>query len=169
MNADLQATAEEELEQALKLSWKQLSTLTPWGDTYVGIAVGGHIFRLPNSHDLASVAHEKDTDIAARRLLHACCVDQTDLSGVDIDTVGERLAEADPLVETLVSLNCAECGNQWDEPLDIAAWLWEEMEARSRRLLLDVHTLATAYGWSEREILLLSEPRRALYLEMVQA
>ena len=33
MNPDLQATAEEELEQALKLSWKQLSTLIPWGDT----------------------------------------------------------------------------------------------------------------------------------------
>jgi hypothetical protein len=41
LNPDLQATAEEELEQALKLSWKQLSTLIPWGDTYEGVAIGG--------------------------------------------------------------------------------------------------------------------------------
>jgi hypothetical protein len=41
VNTDLQATAEEELEQALKLTWRQLSTLIPWGDTYVGIAIGG--------------------------------------------------------------------------------------------------------------------------------
>ena len=76
---------------------------------------------------------------------------------------------SDPLAETLVNLRCAECGHQWEEELDIAAWLWVEIEARARRLLFDVHTLATAYGWSEHEILSLSEPRRTLYLEMVQA
>ncbi len=41
MNADLQATAAEELEQAVKLSWRQLAPLIPWGDTYVGVAIGG--------------------------------------------------------------------------------------------------------------------------------
>ncbi|HUD55174.1 MAG TPA: hypothetical protein VMR02_08095 [Terracidiphilus sp.] len=44
-----------------------------------------------------------------------------------------------------------------------------QIEARARRLLYEVHTLAAAYGWSEREILSLSAPRRALYLEMVRA
>jgi hypothetical protein len=41
--------------------------------------------------------------------------------------------------------------------------------ARARRLLIEVHSLASAYGWSETDILSMSEPRRALYLEMVQA
>jgi hypothetical protein len=139
------------------------------GTPEMRIAVGERTFRLPNSRDLAGVAHENDTDEAAWRVLRACCADEADLAGADIDAIGERIAEADPLAETRVSLRCPECGNQWDEPLDIAAWLWEETEARSRRLLLDVHTLALAYGWSEGEILSLSEARRALYLEMVQA
>jgi hypothetical protein len=53
--------------------------------------------------------------------------------------------------------------------LDLPAFLWTEIEAQVRRLLLDIHTLAVAYGWSEREILSLSDARRRLYLEMVQA
>jgi hypothetical protein len=32
-----------------------------------------------------------------------------------------------------------------------------------------VHTLASAYGWSESEILALSDARRRLYMEMVNA
>ena len=43
------------------------------------------------------------------------------------------------------------------------------MEAHARRLLLDVHQLASAYGWSEMEILSLSATRRNAYLEMVRA
>ncbi|HTK36240.1 MAG TPA: hypothetical protein VL358_13270 [Caulobacteraceae bacterium] len=50
MSADLQATAEEELEQALKLSWRQLSSLIPWGDTYVGIAIGGREVEMSRSY-----------------------------------------------------------------------------------------------------------------------
>jgi hypothetical protein len=133
------------------------------------ITIDGRIFRPPTSRDLASISRESDPHTAALRLLRQCCLDSGDLSGADLDCIGDLLAEADPLAETLVNLRCAECGHQWEEELDIAAWLWVEIEARARRLLFDVHTLATAYGWSEHEILSLSEPRRTLYLEMVQA
>ena len=47
--------------------------------------------------------------------------------------------------------------------------LWAELEAVARRLAMEVHTLASAYGWSESEILSLSDARRRLYLEMVSA
>ena len=50
MNPDLQATAEEELEAALKLSWKQLSGLVPWGDTYEGVAIGGREVEMSRSY-----------------------------------------------------------------------------------------------------------------------
>jgi hypothetical protein len=134
----------------------------------------GRKFRPMNSFDLASVAGEKDEFAASLALLRACCLDSTDLdkskfSMDELDEIGKRLAEADPLAEVLLDLECSECGNVWNEPFDIAAWLWTEIEARARRLLLDVHTLAAAYGWSESEVLSLSEPRRALYLEMVRA
>lgn len=38
---DLEATAAEELERALDLSWAALAKHVPWGDTYVGLSVGG--------------------------------------------------------------------------------------------------------------------------------
>jgi hypothetical protein len=33
---------------------------------------------------------------------------------------------------------------------------------------MEIHAIASAYGWSEKEILALSDPRRAFYLEMVR-
>jgi hypothetical protein len=51
----------------------------------------------------------------------------------------------------------------------MAAFLWAEIEARARRLLREVHILATAYGWTEAEVLSLGENRRARYVERVQS
>jgi hypothetical protein len=129
----------------------------------------GRSFRPLTSRDLASVANENDERAAAHKLLHLCCAGGGEFTEEELESLGELLAEADPLAETLLDFNCAACDHRWQEPLDIAAWLWAEIDARARRLLHDVHTLAAAYGWTEREILSLDEPRRALYLEMVQA
>ena len=129
----------------------------------------GQSFRPLTSRDLAAVAGEADEQAAALELLRRCCAGGDGFSAEQIDAISNRLAQADPMSETLLDLECAECGHRWNEPLDIAAWLWTEIEARARRLLLDVHTLAAAYGWTEAEILSLSEPRRAIYMEMVQA
>ena len=52
---------------------------------------------------------------------------------------------------------------------DYAAQGMPPDEARARALLAAVHTLARAYGWSEPDVLALSEQRRAAYLEMVTA
>jgi hypothetical protein len=79
------------------------------------------------------------------------------------------MARADPMAETRLKLNCPACGGQWDETLDLTAFFWAEVEARAKRLLLEVHTLASSYGWSEREILSLSEPRRAFYIERARS
>jgi hypothetical protein len=38
---DLEAAAQEELERALSLGWRQLASLTPWGDTYEGFTPQG--------------------------------------------------------------------------------------------------------------------------------
>jgi len=133
------------------------------------LSVDGRSFRALTTRDLASVAADSDESAAAHRLLRQCCSEKSEFTDEELELIGERLAEHDPLAETLLDFSCAPCGHRWAESLDIAAWLWAEIEARSRRLLRDVHALAAAYGWTEPEILALSEPRRALYLEMVQA
>jgi hypothetical protein len=144
------------------------------------IIVNGRAFRLPTSRDLAQIAAEQDPIAAAMLLLERCRVDgraatedrgtpATDWTEEDIDAVGEKMALADPLAEIMLHFDCPACGSSYDESLDLPTFLWAEIEVRAKRLLLEVHLLATAYGWSEAEILSLNAQRREFYLEMVRA
>ncbi len=138
-------------------------------------------FRLPSTADLA-VAAEADMQAARRMLLERVIVepDVSELatggaeapgaSGLPpfvLDAIAARMAEADPLASIRLALTCAHCGHAWEAALDIAAFLWDELDAWAQRILREVHTLASAYGWSEREILALSPQRRQAYLELV--
>jgi hypothetical protein len=152
------------------------------------IVVNQRSYRLPTSRDLAKVAQETDPRRAAIRIVENCrlapaaphapiehvanslSVPSSELwSDEELDEIGEQMALADPLAETRLTLHCPKCENDWEEALDIIAFLWAEIEAHARRLLWEIHSLASAYGWSETEILSLSELRRARYVEMVQS
>jgi hypothetical protein len=52
---------------------------------------------------------------------------------------------------------------------DVVSYFWGEIEDWAMRLFRDVHSLAAAYGWSEREIIGMSARRRRLYLELANA
>jgi len=134
------------------------------------VTVKGRSFRLPTSRDLARAALETDSFRAAIRLVESCSVEDGESplwSEEDLEEVGQRMALADPLAEIFLELRCTQCDNEWNAALDIVTFLWTEIEARAKRLLFEVHALASAYGWSERETLSLSEHRRAVYLAMV--
>jgi hypothetical protein len=136
------------------------------------IVVDGRSFRLPTSRDLAAAATERDAVRGSIRLIENCRLDAGDpppWSAEDLEAIGDRMAEADPLAEMRLALTCPTCATQWEETLDIASFVWEEIEARARRILLDIHSLASAYGWTEAEVLSLSASRRATYLAMVRS
>jgi len=146
--------------------------LEPPAQSIARIEVGDYEFRPPSPRDLARAAREPDPQLAARKLIQICRTDNGDPADWrenELEEIGEKMSEADPLAEIRLNFACARCGHEWQENLDLATFLWIEIEARSKRLLFDVHTLAVAYGWSEAEVLSLSEPRRARYLEMVRA
>ena len=148
------------------------SLTIPAPESAAPVFARGRTFRLPTTRDLASVAHEGDTRSAAIRLVESCRTDATEpraWQDDELEEIGEQMAAADPMAEVRLAFDCVKCGHHWEENLDIAAYLWVEIEARAKRLLTEIHTLAAAYGWSEQAILALSEPRRRLYLEMVQA
>ena len=84
-----------------------------------------------------------------------------------IAALGEAVVERDPQAEIRLKLVCPSCDNHWFAVFDILAFLWQEITTHARRILRDVHVLASAYGWSESEILALSAMRRRFYLEMV--
>jgi hypothetical protein len=130
--------------------------------------IAGHVFALPTSRDLVRVARADEPHDPVTCLLESCRLDQGDplaLSQDEVDELGELLALGDPLAETRLTLSCPECEADWVQTLDLTAFAWAEIESRARRLLLEVHLLASAYGWSEDEVLAVSAPRRAFYLE----
>jgi hypothetical protein len=120
-------------------------------------------FRLPTSADLLAVNQREQ--LLARCLSNG----HGPLPETVIAAVVEKMSQADPLADIQLRLNCASCGHKWEAPFDIASFFWTELNAAARRLLREIHELASAYGWTESEILALSPARRRCYLEMVNA
>jgi hypothetical protein len=161
-------TCNEKME--FEMDVRTLMSEAPNADT--AIEVDGQSFRLPTSRDLAQATREPDPHSAANRLLLRCCLGTDgpqNWSDEELERVGDQLALADPMAEVRLSLLCPACNHQWHETLDIARFLWAKIDARARRLLWEIHTFASAYGWTEAEILSLSAMRRARYLEMIRA
>jgi hypothetical protein len=132
-------------------------------------------FRVPRAADLVAL-HSTASEFEARSLLLERCVERASHGGKDIsvfdlpaETIGsvaEAMAKADPTAEVQLTLHCSGCAHRWIAFLDIASFLWEEINGWAVRLLRDIHVLARAYGWSEQQILSLSQRRRQIYLEL---
>jgi hypothetical protein len=124
--------------------------------------------RPPTLEDLHAVA---DRGTEAPAALLARCVTDPDGEPVSLptalkDAVEAELAKADPLAELELGMDCPACGHGWTAGLDVPSYLWEEIEAWAVRTLEEVHLLASAYGWSEAEILGMTPVRRRAYLEL---
>ncbi|WP_328441438.1 hypothetical protein OHA71_39985 [Streptomyces sp. NBC_00444] len=129
-------------------------------------------FRLPGVADLTAAARAADPRgaLIARCLVSAEYAGEVRPADALPAPVQHRIAEAveaaDPGADVTLNVACPECGQATRAELDIASYLWTELDAWARDVLLDVHLLATAYGWSEPEILALSPLRRRYYLEL---
>ncbi len=141
-------------------------------ETPAEVAVDGHRFRRPTSRDLAALDGATDAAAAARALCRACAMEPGALpEGDALDALMPRveaaLDEADPWTDLTLLAACPACGHEDALTLDLPGILWDEVAALAHGLIDDVHALATAYGWSEREILGMSETRRAAYMARV--
>jgi hypothetical protein len=94
-------------------------------------------------------------------------VEAADLPDAVIARVSDELARIDAAAEMLIELRCPGCGAVLSPVLDAAELLWSEIRGLAQRLLMEVHTLASAYGWTEREILGLTPARRQAYISLV--
>ncbi|NBE52170.1 T4 family baseplate hub assembly chaperone [Streptomyces boluensis] len=149
-------------------------SVAPAAEPVLRISEGGFDveFRLPTTADLTAAVRQPDP----RRALLRACVTAVVRDGepVPVDalpaSLEQRVAEAaeaaDPGADVNLTINCPECAAATRAELDIASYLWTELDAWARDVLLDVHLLATAYGWSESQILALSPLRRRYYLEL---
>jgi hypothetical protein len=50
VDPELQAMAQDELSRACSLKWRELSKVTPWGDTYDGFAPSGRAVQVERNY-----------------------------------------------------------------------------------------------------------------------
>ncbi|GAA4759484.1 hypothetical protein [Actinomycetospora chibensis] len=150
--------------QELAFRVGEIRAVPDGGQLHLGVDGVELTLRLPTSADVERAAATGDVEQAVAELLRACA---PGAPAAALALVEERMARADPQADVTFALRCDACGTAWSAPFDVAAFLWAELDAWAWRLLADVHRLASAYGWSEPEVLALSPQRRAIYLQLV--
>jgi hypothetical protein len=132
--------------------------------------IGGYYMRPVNSLDLMASSHAAGEE-QARGILLARSLG---LEGHELAQLGEsdavlaeRFDRVNAAAEIRVRLECAVCRSRPVLDLDVARFLLREVAAAARRLMAEIHELASAYGWSEAAIASMSAVRRAAYLEML--
>jgi hypothetical protein len=172
------AGCEEEIE--FELNTDEIAEADPAQRDPVQIEVADWVvlFRLPTAGDLAAATTTAGSGTAAqarRTLLARCVLEATragepasadDLPELVQREVADAAGRADPCADVRLDAPCPECGHHTKAELDIVSFLWSELDAWARGVLLDVHLLASSYGWSEPEVLALSPHRRRYYLEL---
>ncbi|MGW2250055.1 hypothetical protein ACWCXH_07635 [Kitasatospora sp. NPDC001660] len=162
-------------ELELDLTAQDVTPAPPDGERVVRAGGFELAFRPVTTRDLLAVRgapHAGARQALLGRVLTSAVADGRPV-GVDalpadvLEALAGALAAQDPQADVRLDLDCAECGHTWTSPFDASGYLWAELDAHARRLLHDVHTLATAYGWTEPDVLAVGPERRQLYLELV--
>ena len=133
-------------------------------------------YRLPNSFDLASASICKDVNSAREKILN-CCINES-YQGNDqippsklpeeiILELSEEMSDKNPYSETLLNLTCQACKHTWTTVLDIALFLFKEIDFYAQNILRDIHLLASAYHWSEEEIINMNVNRKNWYINLI--
>ena len=117
--------------------------------------------RAPSSIDVARAAQGGGSTALAK----AC----TGGIEADADAVAEALGAARPLLNVELEFLCAACGAPFRARFDIGAYFWTEIELMAEGMLDEIHALASAYHWSEADILAMDAGRRNAYLARLMA
>jgi hypothetical protein len=130
--------------------------------------------RCPTTADLIAAGGEAGIE-RAREVLVSRCVSDVRRDGDDacgeldddeLRRLGEHIERIDPLADVRIDIGCDECGHRWSALLDVPVLVWAQVEGAARRVLREVDALAARYGWSQAEILGMSQARRHAYLDL---
>jgi hypothetical protein len=120
-------------------------------------------FRLPTVEDVASTATEGQAAIVRR------CIRPMDVSPSLRRRVERAMETMAPSLYDTLDCSCHECGVSVPIMFNPVAYVLEELSRRAQHVYEEVHVLALAYGWSEREILTLPHDRRTRYAELASS
>ena len=139
------------------------------------------VFRPPDSTDLEAIADSPDADAGREKLLERCAIQVArgnprsnellsvgELPATVVTALVEKMDDVDPQANVKLSLVCPACQHTWEAVFDIASFFWGEITDWAKRMLRQVHVLASSYGWSEKDILEMSAERRSHYVQMIE-
>jgi len=128
--------------------------------------LAGSQVRLLNTADQLTISHLPKDEVQ-QFIMKNCVQTEQGQDKPELDGVIEAMLQHDPLAEILLQLQCDQCRHQWPLLLDVVSFFQQELDDYVKSLLQQVHILASAYGWSEQDVLSLSAERRHVYMEMV--
>lgn len=157
----------------LRLSIADIPCVAP-GDGFPTVeletSLGQRAFEVPNGAHEEAFAARQDTD--PRRAFAALCglsaqaeCDALQFSERDLARIDAALEAASPEVADSVTARCPECGTAEQVRIDPLTFAFPQRD----EILQEVHLLASAYRWSEHEILALPLARRRSYADLIRA
>lgn len=173
------AACQQNLELSLQItdlivSTPSLRTSGPFVFNRAGYTIE---YRLPTIQDFLDLGVVYESGLTNYDWLMERCISQAFYAGTAVTppqlpseviaAIEEGMDQADPQANLQLALTCPACHHSWLASFDIVGFLWHELEVWAHRLLRDVHTIASAYGWREIDILALSSRRRQHYLAMI--
>lgn len=156
--------------------WQPGQGGTPESPLHLAIGDYEVVACLPTQDDLLAIEGSRSLKVARAQLLQRCIrevlhhgevIDVAALPDEIVVTIGEEMLQRDPQAEVQLALQCPACKHSWAVLFDITTFMWAEISSQAKRLLREVHMLATVYGWRESDILAMSAVRRQFYLELV--
>lgn len=124
--------------------------------------------RVPSGVDQReALTASKDVETAIAALARLCCetAPKAKLNKAVVSKINKAVQEVSPELPDEVLVQCAECQEEINAPLQILPQLMKSLD----NPLDDVHEMAASYHWSEKDILAMPVKRRQNYLERIVA
>ena len=125
-----------------------------------------YVFRVPRLADLKTLDDSLSTEQATKNLIKSCQTEGPirEFTKKECAEISEAIENVSPEIPLSLQSACPDCAEINDIPFDIAAHLISFF----KNPFEDVHEIASAYHWTEAQILALSRPRREAYLSLIE-
>jgi hypothetical protein len=127
-------------------------------------------FRLPRMADIEAATLAQAGGDVRHVVLERCRVGG---DGAITEAAAARLAREfealDPAANIIVNIACSGCARAIAASVDLASFIVRDLDRLADSLFRDIDMIASAYGWSEQQILALAPERRRRYVALIAA
>lgn len=126
----------------------------------------GISFRLPNGEDEMLINGLTNQE-AERLLLDRCLVNRN--PECDKEAIQLRMSEIAPVLNLVMKAICPECSHSQNVQFDIQSFFLLRLKQERPLLIEEIHSIASHYHWSQKEILELPRNLRKQYAALIQS